>query len=601
MAAVTVAWDAAAFGRLNAADATTGWSATGSGASPTVETDYYYQGTACISIQVKTSVYTLTYTSTSTDMNTTPRAWMAKIIQTNKNAIDGNGLILRIGSSNTVYYEYDLYNSNTYPTLGGFVIVPIAPSITNWANNTVGTPNNQAVTTFVGVTDAAFTAKAPNFGIDAIDVVNIGSGLTLTRGDAANTNGTFQDFVDEDEGNANNRWGHVQTRDGIIYVNGVLTIGNSTTNTEFTDSNKVLVFPDSRTSNGFNGVDFGINNTSTIDISSCVFNGRGSLAFTGVDTRPDYTATGTAGTLTIADSTFNTFREMSLTSNCIIDGCAILSAQTIVQNSANLYQCVFTDQATAVNEAQVQSDIVTRIVSCDFTAGSNGGHAVEITATGTYTWTITHSGYHASNGQSNSTVYNSSGGAVTLNLATGADTPTVRNGAGSTTSIVSSATLTITNLIVETEIQIVDTTNNVIVAGNNSINGTATDVTVSTGGTGYDNADVLTVSGGTGTSATLNIVTDGSGVIQTATIASGGNYTVEPTYPASHTGGSGSGGTFTLEVRGSWAYAYGGTPIYDIVIFHINYKDIRFVDFDFPADDSSLFITQQTDRVYLNP
>jgi hypothetical protein len=44
MAVVTVAWDASAFGRIDAAEATTNWSATGSGASPTVETDYYYQG-----------------------------------------------------------------------------------------------------------------------------------------------------------------------------------------------------------------------------------------------------------------------------------------------------------------------------------------------------------------------------------------------------------------------------------------------------------------------------------------------------------------------------------------------------------------------------
>ena len=113
MAVVSVVWDAAASGRYNAADATTGWSATGSGASPTVETDYYYQGTACISIQVKTSVYTLTYThGTGIDMNTTPAVWMAKVIQTNKNAIDGNGLIFQVGNA-TAYYEYDIFNSNT--------------------------------------------------------------------------------------------------------------------------------------------------------------------------------------------------------------------------------------------------------------------------------------------------------------------------------------------------------------------------------------------------------------------------------------------------------------------------------------------------------
>ena len=603
MAVVTVGWDASAFGRLDGAETTTGWTATGSGASPTVETDYYYQGAACISIQVKTSVYTLAYThGTTVDMNTTPRAWMCKLIQTNKNAIDGNGLILQIGTSGA-YYEYDVFNSNTYPTLGGFVIIPIAPTEGGtWANNTVSTPNNAAVDFFKGVTDSAFTAKAPNFGIDAIDVVDVGSGLTLTRGDSTDANGTFDDFIAEDEGDANNRWGHVQTRDGIIYVNGVLTIGNSTTNTEFTDSNRVIVFPDSRTGNGFNGIDFGINNTSTIDISSCVFNGRGSLFAAGVDTRPDYEALGTAGTLTIADSTFNTFRVMTLTSNCVFDGCAFLSGQSIIANTANVYQCIITDAATAPGEAFIATDNVTRIVECSFTQSANGGHAVQCNTAGTYTWDNFLSGYDTANGQTNSAFYNNSGGLITLNLAAGADSPTVLNGGVSTTDIVSSATITITNIITESEIRLINSNNfRDVYAGNESVNGFVQSATVSTGGSGYDNADILTVSGGTGTAATLNITTDGSGVIVSAGITSNGEYSVDPTNPVSHTGGSGTSAEFNLDIKGEFEYTYGGSPTADIIVFHLDYKDVRFSNYTLPSSDSGLFISQTIDRVYFNP
>ena len=602
MAAVTVAWDAAAFGRLDGAEATTNWAATGSGASPTVETDYYYQGTACISIQVKTSVYTLTYTDpTGIDMNTTPRVWMCKIIQTNKNAIDGNGLLLQIGNS-TAYYEYDVFNSNTYPTLGGFVIVPIAPTVGgSWANNTVGTPPINSVTHFQGITDAAFTAKAPNFGIDAIDVVNLGEGLTLTRGDSTDANGTFSSFVTSDEGTVNNRWGHVQTRDGIIYVNGVLTVGNSTVNTEFTDQNRVLVFPDSRTSNGFNGLDWDLSNNTFVDISACVFNGRGSLAFTGVDTRPDYTATGTAGTLTISDSTFNTFREFTLTSNCVLDGCSFLSGQSIQQASGNVYQCTITEAATAPSEAFIVSDNVSRVVLCNFTQGANGGHAVEGNTAGTYTWNNTATGYGA-NGSSNAVFRNTSGGLITLNLSAGATNPTVTDsGAGSTTNVVSSATITLTNMYTESEVAIVDRTLNQTIASTENVNGAVISASVVAGGSGYSNSDTLTITGGTGTSATLNIVTNGTGNVISASVATAGNYTVDPPNPASHTGGSGTGATFSLDIRGSFEYTYGGSPVYDIVVFHLDYKDVRFSNFSFPASDSSLFISQTIDRVYNNP
>jgi hypothetical protein len=454
MATVTVAWDASAFGRINAAEATTGWSATGAGATPTVETDYYYQGAACISIQVKTSVYTLTYTSTSTDMNTTPRAVLYKVIQTNKNAIDGSGLRLRIGSSNTAYSSYDVFNSNTYPTLGGFVVVPIMPSITQWITSNTGSPNHAADTTWVVESDAAFTAKAPNLGLDAIDVMDVGTGLTLTRGDSTDANGSFDDFVTEDEGDANNRWGIVQTRNDILYVTGVLTIGNTTVNTEFTDSNKVLVFPDHRVSNGFCGIDFNASNTgSNTQISSCIFNGKGDL-YTNDDTRPDYSVTGTVSNVNITSCTFDGFREISGQSSTNITDCSFLNGLNIIQNSANLWNSTVISPTNLINTGFFTCDNPTKLDNLTITMGSGGGHAIEVTTNGTYTFTgHTYTGYASTNGQSNSTIYNNSTGNVTINVV-GGDVPTVRNGASATTTITASVNVTLTGMQDNSEVRV---------------------------------------------------------------------------------------------------------------------------------------------------
>jgi len=70
---------------------------------------------------------------------------------------------------------------------------------------------------------------------------------------------------------------------------------------------------------------------------------------------------------------------------------------------------------------------------------------------------------------------------------------------------------------------------------------------VANGGTGYTVGNVLTVVGGTFTVACQVTVTAvSSGVITSASVTTGGSYTVAPTNPVSVTGGSGSGATFNL-------------------------------------------------------
>jgi hypothetical protein len=70
------------------------------------------------------------------------------------------------------------------------------------------------------------------------------------------------------------------------------------------------------------------------------------------------------------------------------------------------------------------------------------------------------------------------------------------------------------------------------------------------GGTGYAVSDTLTVSGGTGTAATLTVDSVSGGVITGVSVATNGEYTVAPTSPVSVTGGTGSGATFNLTLDG---------------------------------------------------
>ena len=453
--AFSVAFDGS---RVIDASTTTNW--TADGATPTAEPDFFYQGGGSISAKVKTTEAGFYYTSASTDM-TTPKVWIAKLLANNKDSLDGNGLLLRIGSSTTAYYEYRLFSSTTYPITGGWQIVVIDPNVSQWRDATSGSPSLSAVIHWNIHADYSATAKSENTAMDAIDVVNLGKGLTGT----GNTpGGTFDDFITSDEGTSNNRWGIVQTRGGIIYVNAVLTIGSSGVATSFSDSNRVLVFPSQRITNGGEGLDFDVQNASTsISLTSCLFNGRGSLSGSD-DTRPDYTVIGTSGAASFISCTFDVFRQIDFTSAATVTNCIFTNGRLINHNSgATITGCTFSGSTAGDGVALVVSNNLANFVGNSFTFSD--GHAIEITATGTYTFQGNSFSGYGSDGTNDAAIYNNSGGLVTINVTGGGDTPTFRNGTSASTTINSNVSITLTGLIAGSEVRVYKTADNSVVDG----------------------------------------------------------------------------------------------------------------------------------------
>ena len=94
------------------------------------------------------------------------------------------------------------------------------------------------------------------------------------------------------------------------------------------------------------------------------------------------------------------------------------------------------------------------------------GHGVEITGTGSYTfteWEFT--GYSTaspgsnltpSSGSTDAMVFNNSGGAVTITVV-GGTIPTVRNAAGSTTTVIANSTITVTGVLGLSEVKVLPT------------------------------------------------------------------------------------------------------------------------------------------------
>lgn len=92
----------------------------------------------------------------------------------------------------------------------------------------------------------------------------------------------------------------------------------------------------------------------------------------------------------------------------------------------------------------------------------------------------------------------------------------------------------------------IGTNSDLITATRKAVEQGAASAVVAAGGSGYTVNDTLTVSGGTGTSATFNVDSEAAGVVTAVSLVSAGRYTAVPANPASTTGGTGTLCTLTV-------------------------------------------------------
>jgi hypothetical protein len=131
--------------------------------------------------------------------------------------------------------------------------------------------------------------------------------------------------------------------------------------------------------------------------------------------------------------------EVTIDGPVTVNGATFSECPAIYLNAGELNGCsISADNAIA----DVVTDNPERIIGCAF-ASLGVGHAIRITAPGTYDFEgNTFVGFGADD-TTEAEVYNLSGGLVTLNLPLGSHLPTVRNGAGASTVLVFPAFVTI--------------------------------------------------------------------------------------------------------------------------------------------------------------
>ncbi len=418
---------------INLAELTTNWTNIGTGALA-AETDFFVQGSACISKPGWTGDATRggIYNSGAGQTINTPNAYFAWVYFWGPGALEteaNGGMQLIIGSSTTAYKQWYVRGSNTILPFDGWVCIPVDPSLA--ADATTGAPTStlQYFGALARIKTGSAIGKGNPLGLDAI---RHGRGtLQIVSGDLANGYGTFAG-AETTANSTTNRWGLFQSISGGYLQQGLFLMGTSGTAVDFRDSNRNIVIANTKkVTSGFNT--FEIRNASSrVDWTNI------SIASLGTVSRGNFIATDNA-TVNFTGCVFTDMGTFGFKSNSTALTTTFRRCNLITQSSAVMINCTF--DSTNDTAKAVLCNSPTSISGCTFIS-SGTKHGMELTTAGTYNFVNnTFTGYAGSDGSTgNEAVYNNSGGSITLNI-TGA-TPSIRNGAGASTTIVAGTVTT---------------------------------------------------------------------------------------------------------------------------------------------------------------
>ena len=618
---------------LNNCSATTGWTGDDS-ATVITDTGQFYEGSSALSTQLSNSDEQMSTTSIGGTRNLAASTCYM-LIKDNLVESFANGGVQYVLGDGTDLIGYDVggydrrglalpffYNSYKID-----VSVRVATPGTNFTNF-AGTEANLAQTAITRVGYGTIhLAKAvgaiDNVFMDAFRFgLNNAYHMTINTG-SSGTPETFDLVVTDD---ITGGWGMIGNPQGKQYnIFASFEWGDTANgNSYFRDSNfQVFLLGTGMGTGNFivrtiagsgtngleltSGVFVNIDTPAVIDFSDADMNTFefDSMTFTDVGTISFPPSGGTSRF--VNDSIFNNCGQITFQS---------LSATRNIFNGS-------TDADGAVLWSTTPADVANQT---DFTYNSDGtGHAIEISLNTASLTTYNISGYTfdsyaGQDGTAGNRVFlidNALDGDVTINLTDCQALNQVGTGNGfsyeaaagytGTVTIVSTVTLTLTGIQTDSEVRIInldDTTNfNKELTGIAQILGEVQSAEIVSGGSGYTNgSQTLTVVGGTGTAATLDVTVAGGAVTSVDAIAGAGSYSVNPTNPVSTTGGGGTGATFNLDISGEFSYNYdsGNLVRVAIIVFHIDFVEVR-IEQDLSATSQTIPIQQRGDRVYNNP
>lgn len=252
--ALTITTDLTTIALGNAtADTDANWLDIGGGGSAAEETDYFIEGATCYSRNINTTAERgfwydigsgneLDFSTTGTEENMLIYIWVQTYIGGALDTLANGGFAIRLGTTTTDYEEWNVGGSD-FPPEGDefFKIYVIDPTTTSAVTGGSGLTLS-SIRYFGAVLDPSNSTKGQTLGIDAI---RYGRGELIATGTQTTTGDGFGEMSDGDWGTiSGGRYGIIRERDGILFVNGKLKIGDDsgTNSVVFTSQNETLVW-----------------------------------------------------------------------------------------------------------------------------------------------------------------------------------------------------------------------------------------------------------------------------------------------------------------------------------------------------------------------
>lgn len=318
-------------------------------------------------------------------------------------------------------------DKDSYP-YGGWVNHVVNPTVS--PDDTAGSPTG----TIDYVGSAVYVISGPGKGEPhQVDVMRYGRGSAIFEYGETSNYCTIAGFAAVND-NQSYRYGLIQSTPGGYLWKGRMQLGTASNAVDFRDSNKTIFIQwTPKVTINFNTVEV-INASSNVEMTGFTF----QCLDTTTASRGRWLNTDNA-TVVLDTCTFIDMYTFVFGSNTVLSGCSFRRCNQITQAGADIDGCLFSNSVATV--ALLVSNL-NNIDGCDFVS-TGTGHAIQLTsdhAGNSYTLTdTTFTGYATSDGDTgNECIYNNSGGAVTITID-GGDTPTIRNGSGSSTTIVSGA------------------------------------------------------------------------------------------------------------------------------------------------------------------
>lgn len=430
------------------------------------ETDFYIQGTDCISKQAWTNAvkgFIIDALGTTFTVPTTGAIvmWAKYDAQGSLDTQAGGGLRMIVGSSSSAYDEFYIGGSDTleFDSWVPYVIDP------NTATPDVS--GSGGAERWVGILADLPTTSGPNKGNPiAVDAIRYGRcDIEYTLGDVTpNGPATFDGA--EGVGNANGtRWGLLELQKGAFQAQGFHSIGISGTAVDFRDADKVLFWrkqlnnlTDDAVAAGFNRVE--IINASTICQWTNIIWSSLSLASPG-------TFVHTAGTCDLDICQFFdwdtfTFLAAANITDCVFSRCLSVTAPGSVMTGSQIIEPLApTDGAGFIYDVATEPD--GKLDNMVFEKGTNAHHAIDFgtnfdsSLTSVTLRGIAFNGFGSTDDANDSTLrFLATTGSLTLNLidCTVDGVSPVASGGGQNFSVDDAAGMTVTVVVAPVTLQI---------------------------------------------------------------------------------------------------------------------------------------------------